>query len=97
MITHRHEGNVNIEAEFFFFFNKSFKVNEFWAVLGLHCCVQAFSSCSKQGLPSSCGMRLFIVVASLVVEHRLLGHAGSRSCGVWAQKLQLPGRKAQAQ
>ena len=31
---------------------------------GLHSCAQAFSSCCEQGL-------LFIVVASLVAEHRL--------------------------
>ena len=35
----------------------------FMAVLGLHCCTWAFSSCSKQGL--------LIVVASLVSEHGL--------------------------
>ena len=40
------------------------------AALGLCCCVQAFSSCSKQGysLVLVCG--LLIVVASLVAEHR---------------------------
>ena len=36
------------------------------AVLGLPCCPQAFSSCRKQGLPSSGGAR-----ASLVAEEGL--------------------------
>ena len=27
----------------------------FWAVLGLHCCVQSFPSCAQRGLLSSCG------------------------------------------
>ena len=39
---------------------------------------------------------LLIVVASLVAEtdFRVRGH---RSCGTWAQQLQLPGCRAQAQ
>ena len=41
------------------------------AALGLHCCVQAFSSCSEQGLLFIAVCGLLIVVASLVVEHRL--------------------------
>ena len=43
----------------------------FLAVLGLHCCVRAFSSCSEQGLLFVVVRGLLIVVASLVVEHRL--------------------------
>ena len=35
------------------------------AVLGLHCCTLAFSSCSEQGLLSRC-VGLLIEVASLV-------------------------------
>ena len=41
------------------------------AVLDLHCCAQAFSSCGEQGLLFFAVHRLLIVVASLVVEHRL--------------------------
>ena len=44
------------------------------AVLGLCCCTRAFSSCSEQGLLSSCSAQ-----ASLVAEHGLLG--------AWAQYL----------
>ena len=58
----------------------------FLAALGLHCCAQAFSSCSERG-------PLFIMVhgpltiaASLVAEHRLQMHRLS-SCGSRAQLL----------
>ena len=43
----------------------------FLAALGLHCCTQAFSSCGELGLLFIALHRLLIVVASLVVEHRL--------------------------
>ena len=41
------------------------------AALGLHCCAQAFSSCGERGLLFVVVSELFIVVASLVVEHGL--------------------------
>ena len=41
------------------------------AALGLHCCARAFSSCGAQGLLFVAVHGLLIVVASLVVEHRL--------------------------
>ena len=41
------------------------------AVLGLHCCMRAFSSCGERGLLFVVVSRLLIVVASLVVEHGL--------------------------
>ena len=55
---------------YFFLF---FLINLFiyLAVLGLHCCAQAFSSCGEQGLLFVAVCRLLIVVASLVVEHGL--------------------------
>ena len=43
----------------------------FLIVLGLHCCVRAFSSCSEWGLLSVVVFGLLIAVASLVVEHGL--------------------------
>ena len=50
------------------------------AVLGLHCCAQAFSSCGERGLPSlAAGHRLLIEVASLV-EHRLWGLGSGVVC-----------------
>ena len=36
-------------------FNLFKKITYFLAVLGLHCCTQAFSSCRERGLLSSCG------------------------------------------
>ena len=41
------------------------------AVLGLCCCVQAFSTCSEQGLLFVAVCGLLIVVASPVAEHGL--------------------------
>ena len=41
------------------------------AVLGLHCCVRAFSSCSEWGLLFVAVHGLLIAVASLVAEHGL--------------------------
>ena len=43
----------------------------FLAVLGLRCCVRAFSSCDEQGLLFVVVRGLLITVASLVVEHGL--------------------------
>ena len=55
----------------FFFFNKFIYFIYFLAVLGPHCCMQAFSSCGEQGLLFIAVRRLLIAVASLVAEHRL--------------------------
>ena len=46
------------------------------AAVGLHCRMQVFSSCSKQGLLFVAVHRLVIVVAS-VAEHGLLGTQAS--------------------
>ena len=54
------------------------------AVLGLCCCVQAFSRCSEQGLLFVVVHRLLIAVASLVVGHGFLVR-GFSSCSTWAQ------------
>ena len=43
----------------------------FLALLGFHCCAQAFSSCGEQGLLFVVVHGLLIAVASLVVEHGL--------------------------
>ena len=60
-------GIAGSRGNSFFFFNFVL----FLAALGLHCWVQAFSSCSEQGLlfVEVCG--LLIAVASLVAEHGL--------------------------
>ena len=49
------------------------------AALGLPCFVQAFSSCGRQGLLSSCDARLLIAVASLVVEQTGSRHGASEA------------------
>ena len=56
----------------FFFFKVFLKVfiYLFLAVLGLCCCMQAFSSCER-GLLFVAVCRLLIAVASLVAEHGL--------------------------
>ena len=43
----------------------------FLALLGLRCCVQAFSSCSEPRLLFVAVRGLLIVLASLVAEHGL--------------------------
>ena len=43
----------------------------FGGFLGLCCCVQAFSSCSEQGIVFVVVSRLLIAVSSLAVEHGL--------------------------
>ena len=53
------------------------------AALCLHCCVRAFSSCSKWGLLFIVVHGLLIVVASPVAEHGLM-HVGFSSCGTRA-------------
>ena len=73
-----------------FFKNKFIQLS--LAALGLRCCARAFSSCSEQGLLLVAVCGLLIVMASLVVEHRLqvrrwaLEH-GLSSCGAQAQLL----------
>ena len=56
---------------YYFFSNFILLIYLFLAVLGLHSCTQAFSSCSERGLLFVAVRRLLIAVASLVAEHRL--------------------------
>ena len=60
-----------ILASFLKFLKNFYFISLFLAVLGLCCCVQAFSSCGEQGLLFIAARGLLIAVASLVVEHRL--------------------------
>ena len=60
------------------------------AVLGLHFCARAFSSCGKRGPVFITVHGPLTIAASLVVEHRLqtrrLSKCGSRAqllCGMW--------------
>ena len=59
----------NAEANLFFFLIYLFIY--LLAVLGLRCCVRAFSSCGERGLLFVVMRGLLIAVASLFVEHGL--------------------------
>ena len=52
-----------------FFFFKIIYLFTFLAVLGVCCCMQAFFSCSEQGLFFVAVRGPLIAVASLVAEH----------------------------
>ena len=55
----------------FFIFLINLFIYLFLAVLGLHCCVRAFSSCGERGL-------LFVAVCGLLIV------VASLCCGAWA-------------
>ena len=59
------------ERDYFFNINLFFYLFLFLSVLGLHCCVQAFSSCGERGLLCVAVHGCLIAVASLVAEHGL--------------------------
>ena len=66
------EGFPQILPIGFFFFNKFISfIYLFLVVLGVRCCVRAFSSCGERGLLFVAVRGLLIAVASLVVEHGL--------------------------
>ena len=63
-----------LAGAFFFFLKFLFIylfIYLFLAVLGLRCCMRAFSSCGERGLLFVAVHRFLIAVASLVAEHRL--------------------------
>ena len=73
------------------------------AVLGLHCCGRAFSSCGKQVLHFVAVRGLLIAVASLCCRARALGAwasvvvaCGLSSCGSRALECRLSSCGAQA-
>ena len=74
----------------FFFFFKDWLIDWLIAMLGLHFCARAFSSCSKWGPLFIAVHGPLTIVASLVAEHRLqtwrLSSCGSRTQllrGMW--------------
>ena len=93
------------EEKILCFFKETFKkIYIFLAVLGLHCCAQAFSSCSKQGLLFVVVRGLLIAVACLCCGARALGTQASvfmarglSSCGSRALQRRLSSCGAQAQ
>ena len=60
-----------------YFFLLLYLISLVLAVLGLHCCKRAFSSCVSGGYSLVEVFRLLIVVASPVAEHRPLSRAQS--------------------
>ena len=56
---------------FFLFFLINLFIYLFLTLLGVRCCVRAFSSCGEQGLLFVVVHGLLIAVVSLVVEHGL--------------------------
>ena len=62
-------------------FFKFFFLSFFMAVLGLHCCVQAFSSCSESGLLSSCGAWVSHCSGFSCCRAQALGYWEFSSCG----------------
>ena len=60
----RNFGQERVLVFFFLYFL-------FLAVLGLHCCTQAFPSCCERGLLLVAVRGLLLAVASLVAEHGL--------------------------
>ena len=59
------------DSQIVFFFIYIYLFNLFLAVLGLRCCVQAFSRCGEWELLLVAVCVLLIAVASLVAEHGL--------------------------
>ena len=57
-------GFAIYQPEYLFF--KIYFIYLFLAVLGLHCCARAFSSCGEWGLPSSCSARTFHFILCLL-------------------------------
>ena len=70
----------------FLFLNFYLFIYLFLAVLGLHFCARAFSSCGKRGPLFIAVCRPLTIAASLVAEHRLQTHRLS-NCGSRAQLL----------
>ena len=77
---------IQREHFFFFFFLINLFIYLFLAVLGLHFCARAFSSCGKRGPLFIAVHGPLTIAASLVAEHRLQTRRLS-SCGSQAQLL----------
>lgn len=77
-------GNTCHVLKVFFFRKRIVFTYLFLAAQGLHCCAQTFSSCSSQELLFVVMGRLFIVVASLVLENEV----GLRASAVATQAQQ---------
>ena len=65
------QSNQVVKSFIFFEVGGLLFIDLFLVVLGLHCYLQTFSSCGKWGLVSIVMLRLLVVMASLIAEHRL--------------------------
>ena len=72
-LSHFHLPEKSLFCLHFFFYTFIYL---YLAVLGLHCCTRAFSSCGEQGLLFVVVRGLLIAVAFLVAEH------GLKACGL---------------
>ena len=75
-------------------FLKKIFINYFLAVVSLHRSSWAFSSCSEQGLLSSCGARASHCAGSSGCRAQALEYESFHSCGTWAQQLWRAGTVA---
>ena len=69
-----HHSNPVLDSHYFkaFFFKLIyFILFLFLALLGLCCCMRAFSSCGERGILFTAVHRLLVAVASLAAEHGL--------------------------
>ena len=77
-------GGMGVLGHVLFCLFNLFYLFLFLAVLGLHFCTRAFSSCGERGLLFVALRRPLLAVASLVAEQGFR-HAGFSSCGTRAQ------------
>ena len=68
-----------------------------WGCAGSSFLCRLFSSCSKQGLLSSCGGRTSHCGSLSCCRAQSLGPTGFSSCSMWTQYFWFPGPRAQAQ
>ena len=84
LIGHRGIVDKLLFFKIYYFFLFLYFIYLFLAALGLHCCVQAFSSCGEQGLFFAVVHGLLIAVASLCCRAWALGARASVAvaCGL---------------
>ena len=82
LVLHRLRWSYGFYPSFYLFL----LVNLFLLVLGLRCCVGAFSSCSEWRLLSSCGAQASQCSGSSCFRSQAAGYVGFSSLSTWAQK-----------
>ena len=80
-------AKLSSSCSFCFDFYLFFKIYLFMAVLGLHCCMPAFSSCSEQGCSLRCtGISLWWFLLSRSTGPRLTGFSCSAACEIFTEQ-----------